>query len=171
MNFKFLIPLGVIVILAGLVFFYNPKSTENERINTNIMVTESRLKGNSENAPEILTDSLTDLKTETILETEFNDAPIAQDGSTVRVSYRGWRANDGYLFDQSFTRGDEGFTFTIGSGVIDGWSKGVVGMKVGEIRRLKIPSSLGYADTGAGEEIPPNTDLIFDIELLEIVSN
>jgi FKBP-type peptidyl-prolyl cis-trans isomerase len=52
--------------------------------------------------------------------------------------------------------------------VIAGWDEGVMGMKVGEKRRLFIPANLGYGAYGAGGVIPPNADLIFDVELFEI---
>jgi FKBP-type peptidyl-prolyl cis-trans isomerase len=55
----------------------------------------------------------------------------------------------------------------VGAGnVISGWDQGVIGMKVGEIRRLRIPSNLGYGAAGAGSSIPANSDLIFDVELV-----
>ena len=75
----------------------------------------------------------------------------------------------GDKFDSSLDR-EQPFTFTLGSGqVIRGWDLGVVGMKVGEKRRLYIPSALGYGETGTPDGlIPPNSDLIFEVELLEI---
>ena len=87
-------------------------------------------------------------------------------GDSITVHYRGWLALDGEIFDQSFNHGNDGFTFTVGQGVIEGWSQGVVGMKVGEVRRLKIPYNLGYGEYGAGLTIPPFADLIFDVELV-----
>jgi FKBP-type peptidyl-prolyl cis-trans isomerase len=61
------------------------------------------------------------------------------------------------------------FSFHLGAGeVIQGWEQGVLNMKVGEKRVLRIPPSLGYGSTGAGGVIPPNATLIFEIELLEI---
>jgi FKBP-type peptidyl-prolyl cis-trans isomerase FkpA len=89
-------------------------------------------------------------------------------GDSITVHYRGWLALDGEVFDQSFNHSNDGFTFTVGQGVIQGWSEGVVGMKIGETRRLKIPYNLGYGERGAGLTIPPFADLIFDVELLRI---
>jgi FKBP-type peptidyl-prolyl cis-trans isomerase len=90
----------------------------------------------------------------------------AKSGDNVSVHYVG-TLTDGKEFDQSRKRGQP-FTFPLGGGrVIKGWDQGVVGMKVGGKRKLTIPPSLGYGDRGAGS-IPPNSTLIFEVELLEI---
>lgn len=92
----------------------------------------------------------------------------AESGDQITAHYVGV-LEDGTKFDSSLDRGQP-FTFTLGAGqVIKGWELGIVGMKKGEIRRLFIPSALAYGETGTpGGEIPPNTNLIFEIELLEI---
>ncbi len=93
-------------------------------------------------------------------------------GEQVVVHYTGWLDKNGELgtkFDSSVDRGKP-FSFIIGMGqVIKGWDEGVLSMKVGEKRRLIIPSKLGYGTRGAGAIIPPNATLIFDVELLKIV--
>ncbi len=88
-------------------------------------------------------------------------------GKRVSVHYSGFLTN-GTMFDSSIPRKTP-FTFTLGAGeVIQGWDKGVVGMKVGGKRKLTIPSKLGYGPRGAGGVIPPNATLIFDVELLKV---
>ncbi|MFQ3548464.1 MAG: FKBP-type peptidyl-prolyl cis-trans isomerase [Armatimonadota bacterium] len=90
----------------------------------------------------------------------------AKAGDTVEVHYKGW-LEDGKVFDTSRDRGP--FSFTLGAGmVIEGWDKGVVGMKEGGIRELTIPASMGYGSRGAGGVIPPNATLYFEVELLEV---
>lgn len=89
-----------------------------------------------------------------------------QSGSQARVHYIGWLI-DGTKFDSSLDRG-EPFTFPLGAGrVIKGWDEGVAGMKVGEQRKLMIPSGLAYGSRQVGS-IPPNSMLIFYVELLGI---
>jgi FKBP-type peptidyl-prolyl cis-trans isomerase FkpA len=91
----------------------------------------------------------------------------AKTGDTVKVHYTGTLTN-GTEFDSSRTR-NQPFEFTLGKGmVIKGWDKGVVGMKVGGKRKLTIPSADGYGARGAGGKIPPNSTLLFDVELVEI---
>ena len=92
---------------------------------------------------------------------------IAQKGDTVSVHYVGVLEN-GTKFDSSVDRGTP-FEFSLGAGqVIPGWDIGVEGMKVGEVRKLTIPSELAYGASGAGNAIPPNATLIFEVQLLGI---
>jgi len=87
-------------------------------------------------------------------------------GDIVSVDYRGY-FKDGKVFDESYKRGQQ-FSFTPGEGqVIAGWEEGVLGMKVGEKRRLTVPSTLGYGPNDYGP-IPGGSTLIFDIELHKI---
>ncbi|HEY2676433.1 MAG TPA: FKBP-type peptidyl-prolyl cis-trans isomerase [Steroidobacteraceae bacterium] len=99
---------------------------------------------------------------------------VVAGGQIAVVQYTGWlyeaAASDhkGKQFDSSLTR-REAFKFPLGTGsVIKGWDQGVVGMKVGESRRLTIPPDLAYGDAGAGGVIPPGATLVFDIELVGI---
>jgi FK506-binding protein 1 len=89
-------------------------------------------------------------------------------GDQLTMHYTGTLAADASKFDSSRDRGTP-FKFQIGVGkVIQGWDKGVMQMSLGQRANLKIPSALGYGSRGAGAKIPPNADLIFDVELLKI---
>ena len=103
-----------------------------------------------------------DLKTETIIEGSGSKAEL---GMRVQVHYTG-KLDDGTVFDSSVPRG-EPFVFTLGQRqVIQGWEEGILGMLVGETRILTIPPALAYGSSGAGDIIPPNATLIFDVQLL-----
>lgn len=105
-----------------------------------------------------------------IADVEVGTGKEAQAGKKVHVHYTGWlyaRNTKGRQVDSS--REGKPFTFELGKGrVIAGWDEGIVGMKVGGRRTLLIPAELGYGAEGAGEDIPPNTPLIFDVELIDV---
>ena len=102
-----------------------------------------------------------------ITDHQVGDGAEAQSGKSVKVHYTG-TLEDGSKFDSSLDRGQP-FSFRLGAGqVIKGWDQGIVGMKVGGKRRLEIPADLGYGPRGFPPVIPPNSNLIFEVELLEV---
>ena len=101
------------------------------------------------------------------IELQEGTGATPQTGQTVEVHYIGTLEN-GTKFDSSRDRGKP-FSFKIGTGqVIKGWDEGLSTMKVGGRRQLIIPSELGYGARGAGGVIPPNSTLIFDVELISV---
>ena len=96
------------------------------------------------------------------------DGTEAKDYNKVVVNYTG-KLEDGSVFDSSLNPGRSPFTFTLGAGsVIKGWDQGLKNMKVGGKRKLTIPPDLAYGANGAGNAVPPNATLIFEVELLEV---
>jgi FKBP-type peptidyl-prolyl cis-trans isomerase FkpA len=105
---------------------------------------------------------------------KLGDGALATAGKTVAVHYTGWLYDEaapnhhGKKFDSSRDR-NAPFDFPLGEGrVIPGWDHGVEGMKVGGQRMLIVPPAMAYGSGGAGEVIPPNAQLVFDIELLAV---
>ena len=110
----------------------------------------------------IATNLKAELKTETIIQGSGSKAEL---GMRVQVHYTG-KLVDGTVFDSSVPKGDP-FIFTLGQRqVIQGWEEGILGMHVGETRILTIPPELAYGTSGAGDTIPPNATLIFDVQLI-----
>jgi len=105
------------------------------------------------------------------VDTAEGAGPSPKSGQTCVMHYTGWLSaagKPGTKFDSSVDRGQP-FSFSVGVGqVIKGWDEGVITMKKGGKRTLHIPAALGYGSRGAGGVIPPNADLIFDVELLDI---
>ena len=100
-------------------------------------------------------------------DTQVGTGDEAVAGKQVTVHYTGW-LETGEKFDSSRDR-MQPFGFLLGDGqVIKGWDEGVVGMKVGGVRRLTIPAEMGYGARGAGGVIPPNATLVFEVELLRV---
>jgi FKBP-type peptidyl-prolyl cis-trans isomerase FkpA len=109
----------------------------------------------------------------TITELRAGTGAEAVNGKILTVNYAGWlfsttaAENKGTLFDTSVGRAP--FSFTLGAGdVIRGWDQGLVGMKVGGVRRLVIPPELAYGAAGRAPSIPPNANLVFEVELLGV---
>tara|TARA_B100000767_G_scaffold259402_1_gene269137 strand:- start:390 stop:839 length:450 start_codon:yes stop_codon:yes gene_type:complete len=110
-----------------------------------------------------------------IEDTKIGEGRESEKGLSISVHYTGWILDasksdkKGDKFDSSLDR-KQPFTFVLGVGqVIQGWDQGFNGMKIGGKRTILIPSEMGYGSRGAGNAIPPNADLIFEIELLEIL--
>jgi peptidylprolyl isomerase len=90
-------------------------------------------------------------------------------GALITAHYTGW-LEDGAEFDSSHKRGKP-FQCVIGTGrVIKGWDQGLIGMKVGGKRKLCVPSELAYGERQMGSIIKPHSNLIFEIELLEVLT-
>jgi FKBP-type peptidyl-prolyl cis-trans isomerase len=153
---KLLIVLVLAIIIGIIVFFYwrsQVKAPTSSEISSNLNKATSSAQ-------------LPDTISVEVLKPGFGAA--ARDGDVVTVNYIGYLPN-GKVFDSSYSRGTP-FSFTLGSeNIIKGWNLGILGMKVGEKIKLTIPPDLGYGSSGAGNGlIPPNSSLIFEIELLKI---
>ena len=110
----------------------------------------------------------------TVVDSKIGTGTEAVAGMKVTVHDTGWLYDEtagnkhGSQFDSSRDHG-EPFSFVLGAGnVIAGWDQGVAGMRVGGKRTLLIPAALGYGARGAGDDIPPNASLVFDVELLDV---
>jgi len=161
MGNKVIIGLIILVWILGLgaviIFKSQEKKIEPEKVN--IMPTPTEVAQVSQTKGE----KVEELKIEDL---KIGTGAEAVNGKAVTVNYRGTLTN-GTQFDSSYDRGTP-FTFNLGAGeVIQGWDLGVKGMKIGGKRKLTIPSDLGYGARGVGT-IPPNSTLIFEIELLKV---
>lgn len=104
-----------------------------------------------------------------IIDIETGDGKAVVKGALISTQYRGF-LEDGTQFDSSYDRGKP-FQCVIGSGrVIKGWDQGLIGMKVGGKRKLRVPAHLAYGERQIGALIKPNSNLVFDIELLEVLT-
>lgn len=101
-----------------------------------------------------------------IIDLAEGTGPVVPEGATVTAHYTGALCSDGTIFQSSHDFG-EAISFPL-SGVIQGWTKGVPGMKVGGTRRLIIPAAMAYGAQSPSANIPANSDLVFDIELTAV---
>ena len=153
------IALGVVSVLAVVIFVFL-----NNEVDT--LPDAETIDLNSKEKNTMSENNIEDFDVLGITTVQEGDGEEAKVGDTVSVNYEGTFSN-GTKFDSSYDRGVP-YEFTLGENrVIEGWEKGIAGMKVGEIRELKIPSSMGYGDNGYGS-IPGKAGLIFKVELLEI---
>jgi FKBP-type peptidyl-prolyl cis-trans isomerase len=103
-----------------------------------------------------------------ITDLKVGSGPESKPGDCLNVKYYGTLALDGKMFDTNYDK-NKAFQFELGaSKVIPGWDQGLAGMRVGGTRRLVVPANLAYGETGFGEDIPPNSDLVFEIQLIKI---
>jgi len=152
MNKNLLIALvaGLVVFAIALYFIFglNDKPSEEAKVDT---------ATTADATPKNL--KIEDLKVGT--------GEAVKSGDNIVINYLGTLTN-GTKFDSSYDRGTP-FETQIGVGqVIKGWDLGVIGMKVGGKRKLTIPPELGYGEQGSGDKIPPNSTLIFEVELMGI---
>lgn len=104
-----------------------------------------------------------------IIDLHPGDGKAAVKGALITTHYTGW-LEDGSEFDSSWSRGKP-FQCVIGTGrVIKGWDQGLMGMQVGGVRKLFVPAHLAYGERPMGAHIKPNSDLYFEIELLEVLT-
>ncbi|MCK4919061.1 MAG: FKBP-type peptidyl-prolyl cis-trans isomerase [Candidatus Pacebacteria bacterium] len=157
MEKKILVALVVLIILMAVGILLKDN---NQGESKKIKVYDDNIKEDNQSNKEKM-----ELKIETLQ--EGIGEVVTKKGDTISVHYTGI-LEDGTKFDSSVDRGVP-FSFTIGAGqVIQGWEQGTLDMKIGEKRKLTIPAELGYGANGAGDVIPPNATIIFDIELMGI---
>lgn len=162
--------------LAGIITSVNKNKNINKQNEQPVTVVDqdtnldNLTNSNEQLANNTKTEDINSVKTKTMTDIKEFSYEVLKEGAgivavakkTVTVDYKGMFL-DGKVFDQGT------FPFTLGIGqVVQGFDKGVLGMKVGETRKIYIPSDMGYGARGAGATIPPNTDLIFEVTLKSI---
>ncbi|MEK9176288.1 MAG: FKBP-type peptidyl-prolyl cis-trans isomerase [Patescibacteria group bacterium] len=165
MNKYFAIFILISALTIGAILVYtksnikipNGQDTVQELSKLNSSSTASKA------SPSVMQQQVTELKIEDVV---VGTGSAVKSGDTAEVNYTGTLL-DGQKFDSSYDR-NQTFSFKVGAGqVISGWDQGLIGMKTGGKRKLTIPSSLAYGEQGSGP-IPPNTPLVFEIDLVAI---
>lgn len=145
---------GILAVVIFLLAIYTLLVPQNNIENDTIELSE---EANMANQGELIIEDIEEGSGEVVVES----------GDDIVIHYKGTLA-DGTVFDSSYDRG-EPFQTQIGVGqVIKGWDEGVLGMKPGGKRKLVIPPDMAYGEQGQGS-IPPNSTLIFEVELIEIL--
>ena len=145
---------GILAVVIFLLAIYTLLVPQNNTGNDTIELSEKDLMANQ---GELIVEDI---------EVGTGDA-VVESGDDIVIHYKG-TLTDGTVFDSSYDRG-EPFQTQIGVGaVIKGWDEGVIGMKAGGKRKLTIPPNMAYGEQGQGP-IPPNSTLIFEVELVEIL--
>ena len=153
----------LIIIAVGVYLLVKPGAVANTNLQSQTPSLQSQAQSTASSSPTSY--NIQGMKIDILNQ---GSGVAAQNGDAVTVNYTG-TLTDGTKFDSSLNPGRTPFQFTLGqNSVIQGWEMGVLGMKVGEKRRLTIPPELGYGAQGAGGVIPPNATLIFEIDLLAI---
>src|ERR1035437_8770453 len=176
---KNLIPVSIVIVVVALglggIFFLSNQKVNNSQINLtpSIYPSPTQLPVATSSANDIM--ASTGANMNNVITTadglQIQDEIVGtgvevKSGDTVTVNYLG-TLTDGTKFDSSYDR-NQPFTTQIGVGqVIQGWDKGIIGMKVGGKRKLIIPAALGYGSQATGS-IPANSTLIFEVELLSV---
>jgi len=147
----------VLIIIIAAIYLFSQQNKMTQPINQNPQPEQQN--------PQTLSNyEIEGMKVEILKE---GTGEAAKTDNTVSVHYVGTLEN-GTKFDSSIDRG-EPFSFTLGENrVIQGWELGVLGMKVGEKRKLTIPSDLAYGNQAVGSVIPANATLVFEVELMGI---
>ncbi len=141
----------IFILIVVLLFFAIIKKEKRKEEAIKIEKTQKQLAH-----PELLIEDI-----------DPGKGKIAKEGDTASVHYIG-KLEDGTIFDNSYEKGRP-LTFTLGQGrVIQGWEIGIEGMREGGKRKLTIPPELGYGESGVRGMIPPNSTLIFEVELIKI---
>lgn len=157
---------GLMVFSAigtGIILLNQSSGTTTQLSELNSQTTDPTSTNQGDNVDRFLpTGPVTALATEDLV---VGTGKEVASTDNVTVHYTGWLATDGTVFDSSVERGEPA-TFPL-SGVIQGWQEGIPGMQVGGKRRLVIPADLAYGSSGTGG-IPPNSALVFEVELLSI---
>jgi len=148
----------ILVFIVSVITLLLLGNTSKKKIKSNVLLQTPT------SSATIIGSNMDELKIEDIVVGTGLEAVF---GKKVTVDYLGTLINE-TKFDSSYDRGVP-FSFNLGAGeVIKGWDQGVAGMKVGGKRKLTIPSELGYGVSGAGDLIPPNSTLVFEVELLGV---
>lgn len=152
---------GVVVLVAGFTIF----SGDDETATTTVDSTPTTTVPSEKPAVQIPDEVPTSLVVTDLVE---GSGPAADEGDTLVVNYVGVRSVDGVEFDNSYDRGSA-FPVTLGvTGLIQGWTDGLVGVQAGGQYQLDIPASLAYGDTGSGDVIRPGDAITFVVDIVSV---